>query len=146
MNAPRQVSKTLFRVLSPLLYLAVAALLFAPLGALAGYVEYMHPSLYERLATPRGVLLFTAIASFPFFAAATMLLLRLEGIPRPSVWDHLRQAALWYLLGLLYWPKLLSNPRLPDPIDSVAAAFALAAIVANLLAMLALQIRTVRLT
>ena len=142
MNAPSQVFKTVIRVLSPLLYLAVAALLFAPLGALVGYVEDMHPSLYERLATPEGVQLFTALASFPFFAAATMLLLQLEGIPRPSVWDHLRQSALWYLLGLLYWPKILAHSKLPDPYDSVVAVFALTAIVANLLAVVALRIRT----
>ena len=72
----------------------------------------------------------------------TLLLLRVEGQRRPSIWDHFRQSALWYVFGLSWWSKLRGGSQPPALIDTmVEGLLPLAAIVANALVLGVLRAR-----
>jgi hypothetical protein len=123
----------LVRVLSPVAYVAAAF----PVLDIAGVPAWviLHVPGFRRFgdapAEVQGVYL---IGNIVGFAVVTLVLLRVEGQRRPSIWDHFRQSALWYVFGISWWSKLLAGSQPPALIDTmVQGLLPLAAIVANAL-------------
>ena len=122
----------LVRVLSPMAYLAAGFAVMSLAGAPAWVI--LHVPGFQRFGdTPaevQGVFLVGTIAGF---AVTTLLLLKVEGQRHPSIWDHLRQSALWYAFGMSWWLKLLGESQPPSLIDTMVGLLPIAAILANAL-------------
>jgi hypothetical protein len=127
---PMQRFGLLVRVLSPMAYLAAGAA--AP--HLPAWVIVHLPGFQGFGETPAEVEGLFLVAAIVGFAVATLLLLKVEGQRRPSIWDHFRQSALWYAFGISWWSKLLGASQPPSLIDTmVMGLLPLAAILANAL-------------
>jgi hypothetical protein len=130
----------LVRVLSPMAYLAAGFAAMYLAGAPAWVV--LHVPRFERFGdTPAEVQGMFLIGTVAGFAVATLLLLKVEGQRRPSIWDHFRQSALWYAFGLSWWLKLLSESQPPPLIDTMVGLLPIAAILANALVVGVLRAR-----
>jgi len=123
------------RVVSPLVYVVAGAAVYGVLQLL-GYIIRLDFRTSDRLAaTPAALQLMTALVGLIVFAAATVLLLKLENQTRPSLWDHFRQSVIWYVFGLAWWSATLANAGVPTITEIVIGLFPVTAIVANGLVM-----------
>lgn len=133
----------LMRLLSPIAYVAAGFAVMYVAGAPAWVI--LHVPGFQRFGdTPaevQGVFLVATIAGFAF---ATLLLLKVEGQRRISIWDHFRQSALWYVFGMSWWLKLMGASQPPSLIDTMVGLLPIAGILANALVvgMLRTQRRT----
>ena len=123
------------RVVSPLVYVLAGAAVYGVLQLL-GYIIRLDFRTSDRLAaTPAALQLMTALVGLIVFAAATVLLLKLENQTRPSLWDHFRQSVIWYVFGLAWWSATLANAGVPTITEIVIGLFPVTAVVANGLVM-----------
>jgi hypothetical protein len=123
------------RVVSPLVYVVAGAAVYGVLQLL-GYIIRLDFRTSDRLAaTPAALQLMTALVGLIVFAAATVLLLKVENQTRPSLWDHFRQSVIWYVFGLAWWSATLANAGVPTITEIVIGLFPVTAIVANGLVM-----------
>ena len=123
------------RVVSPLVYVVAGAAVYGVLQLL-GYIIRLDFRTSDRLAaTPAALQLMTALVGLIVFAAATVLLLKLENQTRPSLWDHFRQSVIWYVFGLAWWSATLANAGVPTITEIVIGLFPVTAVVANGLVM-----------
>jgi hypothetical protein len=121
----------LVSLLSPLAYLAAVSAALA-IAQMVAYVISLHRPTFERLADTRGAVeVLVSGVALAVFAAATLLLVKLEGRGRPSVWDHVRQSVLWYVFGLSWWLTILGKAQRPSVTDTIVGLIPLAAILAN---------------
>jgi hypothetical protein len=123
------------RVVSPLVYVLAGAAVYGVLQLL-GYIIRLDFRTSDRVAaTPAAVQLMTALVGLIVFAAATVLLLKVENQTRPSLWDHFRQSVIWYVFGLAWWSATLANAGVPTITEIVIGLFPVTAVVANGLVM-----------
>jgi hypothetical protein len=116
-------------------YVVAGAAVYGVLQLL-GYIMRLDFRTSDRLAaTPAALQLMTALVGLIVFAAATVLLLKLENQTRPSLWDHFRQSVIWYVFGLAWWSATLANAGVPTITEIVIGLFPVTAIVANGLVM-----------
>jgi hypothetical protein len=120
----------LLRVLSPVAYLAAGFPVMDLAGAPAWVI--LHVPAFERFRdTPAEVQGLFLLATMGGFAVATLLLLKIEGARRPSIWTHLRHSVLWYAFGLSWWLSILGKSQSPAIIDTMVGLLPLAAVLAN---------------
>jgi hypothetical protein len=121
----------LVSLLSPLAYLGSFGAVYLIAQLVAHVISRDRPTL-ERLADTRGAVeILVSVLALAVFAAATLLLVKLEGRSRPSVWDHVRQSALWYALGLSWWLIISGKVQGPSVTDTIVGLIPLTAILAN---------------
>ena len=133
--------KRLLRWVSPLLYAAAYYAMTFTSGVIIGLIQLISTDLYESLVTRRGVIGLFILSGLLGFGGVTALLLKLEGIARPSIGDHLRQSALWYVLGILLLLKSDSPPPPTVVLDTLVGLLPLTAIGANGLVVSAMRLR-----
>jgi hypothetical protein len=121
----------LVSVLSPLAYLAAVCAVYV-IAQMVAYVISIDRRTFERLADkPGAVEVLVSGVALAVFAAATLVLVKLEGRRRPSIWDHVRQSVLWYAFGLSWWLTILGKAQRPSVTDTIVGLIPLAAILAN---------------
>jgi hypothetical protein len=119
------------RVFTPLLYLASAAAVYA-IAQVLSYIISIDRNTFEAFADTRGAVeLLVGGVALAVFAAATVLLMKLESQPRPSIWDHLRQSVLWYAFGLSWWSATLEKSGTHTVTDTVIGLLPITAILAT---------------
>ena len=118
-------------LLSPLAYLAAVGAVIGVAQLLAYAISLDSPT-FERLADTRGAAeaLISGVG-LAVFAAATLLLVRLEGRRPPTLWVHLRQSVLWYAFGLSWWLTIWGKVEGPSVTDTIVGLLPVTAILAN---------------
>lgn len=115
-----------WNLFSPLIYTTLIVPVAVAMLLVAGFSDYWrNPGLVAVLPS-----LLTAVA---VFGVCGWLLLRVERLQRPTMWDHLRRCATFYAIAALVSPFVVAE-YLRSQSESLAGGYGLIAVFVAILA------------